>query len=114
MIPRGINNPDKIIVIIVKHNNEIVKAWWFFKMIGFWGSTLCNFPAATKLPNKVIKPTETAREEVSDVNISPLKPFFPARANETIPTKAEAIPPNPLSKATIWGIWIIFTLLLKT
>ena len=74
--------------------------------MGFCGSILCNLPAATRLPKRVIAPTAKAKDAVMVENKSNPLPI-PAIAKP--PTNALAAPPKPLSKATIWGISIIFT-----
>ena len=95
-------------------NKDINNTWCPFNTIAFWGRTRCSFPAATKLPNKVIKPTATASDAVIKVKISfPNVGALPDKINDTIPTNADAAPPKPFSKATSCGISIIFTFLLR-
>jgi hypothetical protein len=59
--------------------------------------TLCSFPAATILPVKVAIPTTNAKAAV--INSNELIPE--ESAIKSVPTIAEAIPPNPFNKATI-------------
>ena len=73
--------------------------------------TLCNFPAAIKLPEKVTAPTTIAIAAVVNTNLPPKSPIGPINVRR--PTTAEAAPPSPFKRATVWGIEIISTLIVK-
>ncbi len=80
-----------------------------FHITGLCGNSLCNLPAATKLPTKVIVPIIIASTAVTLENTG-YNESMPIPTKDKAPTNAEAKPPILLSSATNWGISIIFTL----
>ena len=86
----------------VSARNSRVHRAWAFQTTGFCGSTRCSLPAATRLPTSVTMPTATARSAVNRTKA--VSPWTDRR-----PTRADAPPPRPLNRATVCGIWIIWT-----
>ena len=78
-------------------------------MTGFPDSSSCSLPKATSEPQKEIEPTIAANMlKIATYVATPSNP--PEVRNSTHAMSATAPPPTPLKSATIWGIWVIFTL----
>ena len=69
-----------------------------------------SFPAAIKLPEKVKAPTAKA---IPPVTIAKIPALVSTAARVKRAATAEAAPPKPLSKATVWGMVIISTFIVR-